>query len=179
MNRLRLIAFAGLAGAALFGVAGPAAAAPPQHLNFPLNDSFSFDNCGFVVDVVQTGTLHITLWRNSAGLVTRERDGFSSFRQTFSNQDTGDSFSSVRSETIQTDYGSGAVLGSSATVTFTGKDLTLPDVGPDAGRVVLTGTVVGFDPDLGGVPTVDVGEDQEPLFLAGRHPDPDVCAALR
>lgn len=93
---------------------------------------------GFVVDVVQTGTLHITLWRNSAGLVTRERDGFSSFRQTFSNQDTGDSFSSVRSITTQTDYGS----------------------------------------DSGGVSTVDVGEDQEPLFLAGRHPDEDVCAAL-
>ena len=175
MKRTHLIAAACMAGALLFGTAGPAAAAPPQHETFPLDNSFSFDDCGFVVDVTQSGTLHVTLWRNDAGLVARERDGVSSFHSTFTNAETGKSVSFVNSQTSFWDYGSGAVLGSSVKVTFVGMGGRLPVGGPDAGRIVVTGTVVDFTPE--GIPLVEV-PDQEPSFVAGHHPDPDLCAAL-
>lgn len=175
MSRIHLIAAAGLAGAPLIGTAGPSAAAPPQHVTFSINDSFSFDDCGFVVDVTRSGTLHVTLWRNSAGLVALERDGGSSAHSTYTNADTGKTVSYVNSEASFWDYGSGAVLGSSVKVTLTGMSIRLPVVGPTAGRLVLTGTVVGFDPD--GIPFVDV-PDQDPSFVAGRQPDLDICAAL-
>ena len=174
--RSSLVASACLVGAALFGLAGPAAAAaPPQHVTFPLADSGSFDDCGFVVDFVQTGTIHVTLWRNDAGLVFRELDTASSFHLTFTREDTGKTISMVLSQSSQWDYGSGAVLGSSVRVTFVGNAFRLPGVGPDAGRIVVTGTVGDFTPE--GVPLVAI-PDQDPLFLAGRHPDEDLCAAL-
>jgi hypothetical protein len=159
----------------LLGTANPAAATtPPQHISFPVDASGSFDDCGFVVNFVQTGTFHVTLWFNDAGLVSRERDSGPT-RLTFTREDTGKTISMVLSQSSQWDYGSGAVLGSSVRVTLVGKSLTLPGDGPDAGRIVHMGTVVGFDPD--GVPLVEV-PDQEPLFLAGHHPEQDLCAAL-
>jgi hypothetical protein len=51
----------------------------------------------------------------------------------------------------------------------------LPSVGPDAGRLVTTGTVVGFDPH--GIPLVTLA-DADALFLAGRHYDADLCDEL-
>jgi len=176
MKRPRFIASAWVAGAALFSFAGPAAAAaPPQHITFPADVSSSFDDCGFVVDFVQTGTFHVTLWRNEAGLVFREQDGGSSVHQTFTREDTGKTISMVLAQPSQADYGSGAVLGSPVRVTFVGNAFMLPGVGADAGRIVVTGTVADFTPE--GVPLVLL-PDQEPLFLAGHHPDEDLCAAL-
>ena len=176
MKRPRFIASAWVAGAALFSFAGPAAAAaPPQHITFPADVSSSFDDCGFVVDFVQTGTLHVTLWRNDAGLVFRELDTASAFHLTFTREDTGKTISMALSQSSQWDYGSGAVLGSSVRVTFVGNGFRLPGVGPEAGRSVVTGTVGDFTPE--GVPLVDI-PDQDPLFLAGHHPDEDLCAAL-
>ena len=163
-----------MASALVFAVAAPAAAAPPEHITFPIEDSFSFDDCGFVVDFTTAGTLHITLWRNDAGLVVRERDKLLQ-HATFTNAETGKSVSSVQSEHSVWDYGTGAVLGSSVDITLTGMGGRLPGTGPSAGRIKLTGTVVDFDPD--GLPLVDIPE-QEPSFIAGRHPDQDFCAAL-
>jgi hypothetical protein len=155
-----------------------AVAAPPEHVAVPIDTSFSFDDCGFVVDPTFSGTFYVTVFRNSAGLVIRERDGGSDFRSTFTNEETGRSVSFVNSTSSSFDYGSGAAIGSSVTITIVGMNGRLPGVGPDAGRVVLTGTVVDFDPNLGGAPLVDIPDDQDALFLAGHHPDQDVCAAL-
>ena len=78
--------------------------------------------------------------------MARERDGASSFHSTFTNAETGKSVSFVNSQTSFWDYGSGAVLGSSVKVTFVGMGGRLPVGGPDAGRIVVTGTVVDFTP---------------------------------
>ena len=175
MKPTHIIAAACLASATLLGTTTPAAAAaPPEHFTFPIEDSFSFDDCGFVVDFTTAGTLQITLWRNDASLVVRERDKLLQ-HATFTNAETGKSVKSVQSENSVWDYGTGAVLGSSVNITLTGMGGRLPGTGPSAGRIKLTGTVVDFDPD--GVPLVDIPE-QEPSFIAGRHPDQDFCAAL-
>jgi len=162
-----------------FLAAGPAAAVPPVHVTVPIDISFSSDDCDFVVNTTLTGTFHVTVFRNSAGLVVQERDGGSDFRSTLTNEQTGKTVSFVNSASSFFDYGSGATIGSSVTITIVGMNGRLPAVGPDAGRVILTGTVRGFDPNSGGAPIVQIPEDQDPLFLAGHHPDQDVCAALR
>ena len=159
------------------GLASPAQAdAGPERFTHSVDASFSFDDCGFVVDFTQSGTGTITLWRGADGLVTKERDGAVSVRQTFTREDTGVTISYVVASTSTWDYGAGAQLGSLVTVTFTGTGSRLPGSGPDAGRVVLNGTVVGFD-DATGTPFVDVPE-QDALFIRGHHPDGDVCDAL-
>jgi hypothetical protein len=154
-----------------------AVAAPPEHVTVPIDNSFSFDDCGFVVEGTFSGTFHVTLFRNSAGLVIQERDGGSNFRSTLTNEQTGKTVSSVSPASAFFDYGWGAVIGSSVIVTIVGMNGRLPGMGPDAGRVVMTGTVREFDASLGGAPSVDI-PDQDPLFLAGHHPDHDICAAL-
>jgi hypothetical protein len=164
-----------MTGALVVGTAGPATAAtPPEHFALPLEFSESFDDCGFVVDFTTSGTLRVTLWRNEAGLVVRERDS-GLFNETYTNAETGKTFSTVDSLSSWWDYGSGAVLGSSVKITVVGMGGSVPGSGPDAGRTVATGTVVDFLPE--GIPIVE-GTDEEPLSIAGRHPDQDVCAAL-
>lgn len=175
MNTRHLIAAACLATAGLLGTAIPAAdAAPPEDFTVPIEFSFSFDDCGFVVDFTATGSLRITLWRNDAGLVARERDAGVGY-YTWTNAETGKTISTIDPSSYWWDYGSGAVLGSTAKVTGTGMFGRLPGSGPEAGRVVGTAIVVGFSPE--GIPFVEPsGED--PSFVAGRHPDADICAAL-
>jgi hypothetical protein len=176
-KRAHLIAAVGLAAASLFGTAGPAAAATPQIVRIPVHSERSFDDCGFVVDVVRTGTFSATVWHNAAGLAVQERDVYSSLHRTFTNEETGKSVSDVVSQSLAFDYGSGAVVGSSVEITLTGMESNVPGFGgPSTGRVVLPGTVVGFDPQFG-LPLIDA-PDQDPLFLAGRQPDQDICAAL-
>src|SRR4051794_27147328 len=176
---LRHLALSFVAAASLpFLATTTAVAVPPEHVTVPIDNSFSFDDCGFVVDGAFSGTFHVTLFRNSAGLVIQERDGGSDLRSTLTNEQTGKTVTSVNSASAFFDYGSGAVIGSSVTITIVGMNGRLPGVGPDAGRVVLTGTVVDFDPNFGGAPAVDIPDDQDPLFLAGHHPDQDICAAL-
>jgi hypothetical protein len=176
MKPHRLVAAACLASATLLGTAIPATAAtpPPEHLTFPVEYSFSFDDCGFVVDATGSATAaHVTLWRNEDGLVVRERDS-GHLEETFTNTETGKTISVTDFSVHWFDYGSGAVLGSSVTITSTGMGGHVPGIGPEAGRNVATGTVVGFDPD--GFPIV-LPTDDEPLFVA-RRPAPDLCAAL-
>lgn len=154
-----------------------AVAAPPAHVTVPIDTSFSFDDCGFVVDATLSGTFRVTLYRNSAGMVIRERDGGSDFRSTFTNEQTGATVSFVNSSSAFFDYGSGAAIGSPVTITIVGMNGRLSGVGPDAGRLVLTGTVRELDPTLGGAPSVEI-PDQDPVSSAGHHPDQDICAAL-
>src|SRR3954468_12191115 len=177
MHRPHASSILAAAASLSFLAAGPAAAVPPVHVTVPIDISFSSDDCDFVVNTTLTGTFHVTVFRNSSGLVIQERDGGSDFRSTLTNEQTGKTVSSVNPASAFFDYGSGAVIGSSVTVTIVGMNGRLPGVGPDAGRVVMTGTVREFDPSLGGAPSVDI-PDQDPLFLAGHHPDHDICAAL-
>jgi hypothetical protein len=159
------------------GLASPAQAdTGPEHFSFSADATGSFDDCGFVVDFTQSGTGTLTLWRGADGLVTKERDGAVNVRQTFTREDTGVTISYVIASTSTWDYGAGAQLGSPVTATFTGTGSRLPGSGPDAGRLVLSGTVVGFD-DATGAPLVDLPE-QDALFIRGHHPDGDICDAL-
>jgi hypothetical protein len=170
--------------------AGSAAAAGPEHLVIPVSDSFPApfltDACGIPVQIELSGTAHITLERNASGLVAREHDVLSSFTATFSSPlslgGTGRSFVN-RSPSVATfDYGSGATLGSTASITLVGLAGAAAGAGTSvtAGYLHQTGTVVDFSPE--GVPIVDF--DGPVTAQHGVWPDffdvglPERCAAL-
>jgi hypothetical protein len=169
---------------------GSAVAAGPDHVVIPVSDSFlapfMSDACGIPVAIELSGVLHVTLERSTAGLVVREHDVLTSFTATFSSPlelgGTGLSFTN-RSPSVATfEYGSGATIGSSASITLVG--LAGPAAGPGssvtAGYQQLTGTVVDFSPE--GVPIVDF--DGPVTAQHGVWPDffdvglPERCAAL-
>jgi hypothetical protein len=115
-----LITAALVAAGGVVGLSPAQAAGPPQHVNFPIDFSGSFDDCGFVVDFVQTETLHETLWFNGAGLVARETDTVSAGHVTFTKTETDKTFSTPINGTVFSDYGAGAALGSSVIITDVG-----------------------------------------------------------
>ena len=142
---------------------GSAVAAGPDHVVIPVSDSFlapfMSDACGIPVAIELSGVLHVTLERSTAGLVVREHDVLTSFTATFSSPlalgGTGLSFTN-RSPSVATfEYGSGATIGSSASITLVGLggQAAGPGTSVTAGYQQLTGTVVAFSPE--GVPIVD------------------------
>jgi hypothetical protein len=181
MRKLALLATIVAAGFA----ATAALAAGPEHVMIPVQDSFyapfMSDACGIPVTITIEGVSHTTLWRNEAGLVVRERDVLSSFTATFESRTalggTGRSFTNRSPGVAEFDYGSGAVLGSTSTITLTGN--AGPAAGPGTERTAgyqrLTGTVVDFSP--AGIPIVDF--DGPVLEQHGRWPVFDVILAQR
>src|SRR5215213_5587164 len=105
-----------------------ALAAGPEHVTIPVSDSFyapfMSQACGVPVTITLEGVSHTTLWRNAAGLVVRERDVLSSFTAVFESPTalggTGLSFTNRSPGVAEFTYGSGAALGSTATITLTG-----------------------------------------------------------
>jgi len=91
------------------------------HLNPKLYEStvseFWSDRCGFPVTIHTVGDLHVTLVRNSAGLIVRETDKAGGTKVTFSSASGSFSFPAQPS---QWDYGDGAVIGSPVVVSFPG-----------------------------------------------------------
>jgi len=103
------------------GAGGITAAPRGEQIHIPLDDSFPSefwtDQCGLPVTISNTGDLHVTLVRNSDGLVVRETDRTGGMKVTFSSANGSFSFPSAPSHW---DYGDGAELGSTVVVSFTG-----------------------------------------------------------
>lgn len=186
---MRKLALLAAVCAAAFGT-GSAVAAGPEQVVIPVSDAFVApflsDACGIPILIELSGVAHITLERNTAGLVIREHDVLTSFTATFSSPlalgGTGLSFTN-RSPSVATfEYGSGATIGSSATITLVGLGGQAAGAGTSvtAGYQQLTGTVIGFSPE--GVPIVDF--DGPVSAQHGVWPDffdvglPARCAAL-
>jgi hypothetical protein len=181
MRKLALLATLVAAGVA----ATAAFAAGPEHITMPVHDSFDAPfmsaACGVPVTITLDGVSDVTLWRNSAGLVTRERDVLSSFTAVFESPTalggTGRSFTNRSPGVADFDYGSGAAIGSTAVITLTGLQGPAAGAGTaiTAGYQRLTGTVFGFSPE--GIPLVDF--DGPVLAQHGRWPGFDVVLAQR
>ena len=157
-------AMAVLSAAVAYVVSVPAtataAAAPPERVSFDVSDPavtnpYLSELCGTTIQVSATGTVEITLWRNEAGLVVRERDRFPNAWRTFSSPETGESFR-IRYEAVSDwDYGTGAQIGSEVTITRHGMVFHIPGETAIAGLTVTEeATVDHFDQ---GVPIVEGG----------------------
>ncbi len=161
--------------ALVFPAAAPAQASSAAHVRIEIHDSFVHDDlsaaCGTLVVVSVDANLNATL-RLRDGLIVKEIDPSGGGTVTTSAPLTGASFS-YPFNTVIIDYGTGAVLGSSFTVTFNGVIGNVPGhVAADAGHIVLTGVVDGFD-ELG-LPILDVTDF---VSFNGRQSDPDAVVA--
>jgi hypothetical protein len=175
----RFFSLLGTAAVAAFVTATLASASPrAEQLTFERNDvlvgssAFWSDVCGFDVTVAFVGTARVTLIRNDAGLVVRELDSGPQ-RLVYSSPNGSFSFHASPS---QWDYGSGAMLGSTAVVTFPGLAGHVPGlVDSDAGMIRIEGTVVAFED---GIPIVDF-EGSIPSKAVGNFNEPEeIMAAI-
>ena len=151
----QLIVLAGALVLAALGAGGSIAAPRAEQIHIALDDSFPSgfwsDQCGFPVTISNVGDLHVTLVRNSDGLVVRELDRTGGMKVTFSSANGSFSFPSAPSTW---DYGDGAELGSSVVVSFAGlQGHVAGKIASDAGLFRIVGVVEGFDEF--GIPEVE------------------------
>jgi hypothetical protein len=130
-------------------VAAPADAQPVQHVRAVIDESFTdpfwTETCGTEVVISLEGTLNVTLFYNEQGLIVKEISPSGGGTVTFSAPETGNSFSSPL-QTAIIDYGAGAQVGSTFTAKFVGLFGHVPGlIASDAGQIVFTGVVFGFD----------------------------------
>ena len=166
----------GIACAALLMAASSSATARQVHVTIDnhFQDPFLTEACGVDVFVDVVADLQVTLVYNSDGLVVREIDRAGGGTVTYRSPDTGKSFS-FAFQPSQWDYGSGAVVGSTATVSFTGLFGHVPGrLSSEAGLFRFLGIVTGFSEE--GIPEV---EFQEVIADRGnRHSGEEIVAAI-
>jgi hypothetical protein len=96
----RIIVLASLAvgltaTAALAATATSARAAAPVHEWVSIDDTFTWDDCGFVVEEHDVATLHFVSWFDASGVRTRQIVTAPEARITWTNPATGASVTSV------------------------------------------------------------------------------------
>ena len=154
----QLVALLSIAVLGLLVAAPTSATARQVHITIDdhFQDDFLSEACGVDVFIDVVADLQVTLVYNRAGLVVREIDRAGGGTITYRSPDTGNSFS-FPFQPSQWDYGSGAVLGSPVTVSFTGLFGHVPGgIDSDAGLFRFLGTVEGFDEF--GIPQVEFNE---------------------
>ncbi len=139
--------------------AGTSGAERARQVTIDISDTFTSDfwsaQCGFDVVIEVSGELHVTLVYNGAGLIVLEIDraGGSKIIWTAPSH-PGKTFSYPNAQPSRWDYGSGATVGSAVTITFSGLSGHVPGaISSDAGLLVFTGAVEGFDEF--GIPEVE------------------------
>ena len=156
----RAAAAAVVAATSMTGLPTVASASPPERVTLDASrpavvDPFLSETCGTPVTVSITGTDQVTLWRNEAGLVTRELDRFPKAWQTFTAMETGSSVRVAFEGTSTWDYGAGAQIGSAVIIKRTGLIFHIRGATAIAGHEVTEdATVDHFDQ---GVPIVEGG----------------------
>ncbi|HEX4745955.1 MAG TPA: hypothetical protein VFU99_03645 [Gaiellaceae bacterium] len=111
-------------------------AAAPEREWVTLDDTFTWDDCGFVVEEHATGSLHFISWFDDSGARTRQLVAAPRAKVTWTNRATGASVSTANSYVAhKRDNPDGSV-----TIAFTGLVFALPGGGRayvDAGRAVI------------------------------------------
>lgn len=177
----RFIVLLGLVALALVAAA-PGSSAQARQISIQIDDSFQDDElsaaCGVDVFIDFVAHLQVTLVYNQGGLVVREIDHFGNGTVTYRSPDTGKSFS-FPFQPAQWDYGSGAVIGSTAVFQFTGLiGHAAGFISSDAGLFRLIGVVTGFDEF--GIPLVEPTEvvADRGNRQSGEEIGAAICAAL-
>jgi hypothetical protein len=144
----------------LVATGAPAHAAAPTHEWVPIDDTFSFDDCGFLVQEHDVATLHLISWYDASGVRQRQVVLAPGARISWTNAETGASVTTANPFAVhKTDNPDG-----SATIAFTGLSFAIPGGGQayvDSGRSLIL-----FSPDTGVQPLSSVG------------PSADLCEAL-
>ena len=111
-------------------------ATAPTHERVSVDDTFTWDDCGFVVEEHVEGDLLFISWFDASGARTRELVAAPRLRVTWTNPATGASFSSPNPFVVhKSDNPDGSV-----TVAFTGLVFAIPGGGRahvESGRTVI------------------------------------------
>jgi hypothetical protein len=158
-------------------VAAPADAQQARHVTINIDESFTdpfwSETCGTTVVISVEATLNVTLLYNEEGLIVKEIDPSGGATWTFSAPATGNSFSWPFNAAV-IDYGAGARVGSIFTAKFVGLFGHIPGLASDAGQLVVTGVVFGFDEF--GLPLLDFREVV--AVIGHRSTDEEIAAAV-
>ncbi len=135
-------------------------AAAPQHLWVPIDETFTFDDCGFLVEEHDAITLHFISWFDSAGVRQRQVLVAPNAKITYTNPATGASVTTANPFVVRKALNADG----SETIAFSGLVFTMGRPGAryvDSGREVI---VFG-------------GDAIETISSVG--PSDDLCAALQ
>jgi hypothetical protein len=140
-------------------VATIARATPPVHEWVSIDDTLTWDDCGFVVEEHDVATLHFVSWFDASGARTRQVVTAPRARITWTNPATGASVTTVNSYVVhKRDNPDG-----SATIAFTGLVFAIPGSGQayvDSGRDLIVFSEDGVQ------------------LLSSVGPSADLCEAL-
>lgn len=158
MRRI-LILFAVAVVTSLAAVATYAQAAAPQHESVSVDETFTWDDCGFVVEEHDLGTLRFVSWFDAAGNPTRRTVLAPGFKITWTNPATGASVTTANPFVVHRSFNPDG----SETIAFTGLVIAIPGHGPayvDSGRDVILFSNGNVE------------------LLSSVGPNTDLCAAL-
>jgi len=148
----------------------------------PLLKAHLTEACGFPVYVQTDGYLNVTLHFNNEGRLVRETYSTPAASVTYLAPTRGSSYRFPGIPREEFTYPGGATLGGPVTYRLTGMIVNHPGVPPEAGVIVLKGTVVGFAPD--GAPIAGFTDDEiANAFARGsltraQDPTQSICSAL-
>jgi hypothetical protein len=150
MRRILVLLTVGIV-TSLVATGAPAHASEPVHEWVPIDDAFTFDDCGFVVQEHDIATLHLISWYDASGVRQRQLVLAPGARITWTNTETGASVTTANPFVVhKTDNAD-----DSATIAFTGLSFAIPGGGQayvDSGRELIV-----FSPDTGVQPLSSVG----------------------
>lgn len=146
---------------ALTSAATLAYAAAPEHEWVSIDDSFTFDDCGFLVEEHDVANLHFISWFDPTGARTRQVVAAPGARITWTNVATGASVTSMNTYAVhKRDNPDGSI-----TIAFTGIVFAIPGGGGKAyvesGRDLVVFSSGGIE------------------LLSSAGPSADLCEALR
>lgn len=157
MHRTIILVVVSTIISAALAVAAPAQAAAPVHERVAVDDTVTFDFCGFPVEENLEGTLQFTSWFDESGNRTRETVTAPGLRITWTNADTGASVSSANPFVVhKTDNSDGSV-----TIMFTGLGWVMNGGGKayvSSGHAVLVFSESGVEPLAASGPSADLCE---------------------
>ena len=142
---------------ALTAAATSAHAAAPVHEWVSIDDTFTWNDCGFVVEEHDVATLHFVSWFDASGSRVRQLVAAPGSRVTWTNPVTGASVTSVNPYAVhKRDNPDG-----STTIAFTGLRFAIHDRGRayvDSGREVIVFSGGGIEPVSSAGPSADLCE---------------------
>ena len=148
-----------MVAATLLAAAGVARADAPTHEWVPIDDTFTFSDCGFPVEEHDVARLHFISWFDAEGNRTRQLVAAPGSRITWTNMLTGASVTTANPYAVhKRDNADGSL-----TVAFTGLQFALHGSGRayvDSGRDLVVFSEAGIN------------------LLASAGPSADLCAAL-
>ena len=151
MRRITALLAAALATSLVAVPAAPAAA--PVHDWVTIDETFTWNGCGFPVEEHDQGTLHLISWFDASGVRTRQNVLGPGFRITYTNPDTGASVSSQNPFAVhKVDNPDGTT-----TISFTGLVFAVGGY-VDAGREVIVFSDGTVEPVTSAGPTDDLCE---------------------